>query len=62
MLTSALSANIRLGWKGLPGQTLELITNFRKLRPQKVYNIDTGTNVIKLKNFYGRNLRVFIIS
>jgi hypothetical protein len=53
-----LPANIRLGWKGLPGKTLELITKIHKLvgnffllqesvnyGEKKFYNIGSGHNV-----------------
>ncbi len=46
MLTSALSANIRLGWKGLPGTNT--LADYELLFAKKFYNIDTGTDVIKL--------------
>jgi hypothetical protein len=37
----ALPANIRLGWKGLRGQTLKLITKIHKLRTKKFNNMDS---------------------
>ncbi len=57
----ALSSNIRLGWKALPGINTQAyyeksVTYARK----KVYNI--GPRIQCYKTFYGRYLRMFIIS
>jgi hypothetical protein len=56
----ALFTNIRLCWKGLPGQTLQLIVKGRKLSQKMFHEIDTWGQCYKA--FYGRDLRIFVIS
>jgi hypothetical protein len=52
-LVPALQTDIRLGWKGLHGQTVSLLRTFinyshKKLGHKKFYNIGPWPNIVKL--------------
>ncbi len=55
----ASSTNIRLGWKGSPGtSTLAYYENYGR---KKFYSREVSRGLY-YKTFYGRNLRIFVIS
>jgi hypothetical protein len=57
----ALSANIRLGWIGLPGTNAlayyEKVVNYNR---KKLYNIGPGAQ--GYETFYSRNFKMLVIS
>jgi hypothetical protein len=60
-LAPTLLANIRLGWKGLPGtKTLSYLTHLVVTKKKKVYYIRSWCQCYK--TFYGCNLQLFVIS
>ncbi len=47
-LAQTLLANIRLGWKGLPGTNISLLQTFVNYGHKKFYNNGLGGNIAKL--------------
>jgi hypothetical protein len=56
----ALLANVRLGWKGLPGTNIIAYYKHFKITDKKSFiAMGPGANVIKL---FVRDLRIFLVS